>query len=240
MHRLLSKIESPLELHAMSAGELTELAGEIRDALCNLLSVRTAHFASNLGVVELCLALHSTFNFRRDRLARAGLSRSGVAVQANRLLERHEAAYGAYWKSYDFRSGAGRGNLVRFPLGPANLFQRHPFAEQAFVQDGGEIIFHLPNGLQGYMLVNGKEERINEGPADVVRDRGSLALSWVRFSDYTANRAELEAAARELFEVLTSGAVHLPAPRCLPLAQAAEAHRLLESGETTGALVLVP
>lgn len=75
---------------------------------------------------------------------------------------------------------------------------------------------------------------------NTLRDRGSLALSWVRFSDYTANRAELEAAARELFEVLTSGAVHLPAPRCLPLAQAAEAHRLLESGETTGALVLVP
>jgi NADPH2:quinone reductase len=75
---------------------------------------------------------------------------------------------------------------------------------------------------------------------NTLRDRGSLALSWVRFSDYTANRAELEAAARELFEMLTSSAVHLPAPRCLPLAQAAEAHRLLEGGETTGALVLVP
>ncbi len=36
--------------------------------LCNLLSTRPAHFASNLGVVELCLALHSVFDFRRDRL----------------------------------------------------------------------------------------------------------------------------------------------------------------------------
>ena len=75
---------------------------------------------------------------------------------------------------------------------------------------------------------------------NTLRDRGSLALSWVRFSDYTANRAELEAAARELFEVLMGGAVRLPEPRCLPLAEAAEAHRLLESGETTGTLVLVP
>ena len=40
----------------------------MRDVLCNLLSTRTAHFASNLGVVELALALHSVFDFRRDRL----------------------------------------------------------------------------------------------------------------------------------------------------------------------------
>ncbi len=40
----------------------------MREALCNLVSDRPAHFASNLGVVELCLALHLTFDFRRDRL----------------------------------------------------------------------------------------------------------------------------------------------------------------------------
>ncbi|MCA9135029.1 MAG: 1-deoxy-D-xylulose-5-phosphate synthase, partial [Planctomycetales bacterium] len=40
----------------------------IREVLCNLVATRTAHFASNLGVVELCLALHSVFDFRRDRL----------------------------------------------------------------------------------------------------------------------------------------------------------------------------
>jgi 1-deoxy-D-xylulose-5-phosphate synthase len=68
MHQLLSKIESAHDLHSMSVGELNMLAAEIRDVLCNLLSTRTAHFASNLGVVELCLALHSTFDFRRDRL----------------------------------------------------------------------------------------------------------------------------------------------------------------------------
>ena len=43
-------------------------ADEIRDVLCNLLEERTAHFASNLGVVELALALHSMFDFRHDRL----------------------------------------------------------------------------------------------------------------------------------------------------------------------------
>jgi 1-deoxy-D-xylulose-5-phosphate synthase len=40
----------------------------MRDELVRVLSIRPAHFASNLGVVELCLALHLTFDFSRDRL----------------------------------------------------------------------------------------------------------------------------------------------------------------------------
>src|ERR1043165_8003924 len=68
MDKLLAKIESPRDLAALSPAELEQLAAEMRDALCNLVANRTAHFASNLGVVELCLALHTTFDFRRDRL----------------------------------------------------------------------------------------------------------------------------------------------------------------------------
>jgi NADPH2:quinone reductase len=72
-----------------------------------------------------------------------------------------------------------------------------------------------------------------------LRDRGSLSVSWVRFSDYTADPAELQAAAQEVFGALASGALAAPTPHCLPLEAAAEAHRLLESGQTTGPLVLV-
>ena len=68
MHKLLSNIQSAESLRSMSLTELKQLADEIRDVLCNLLSTRSAHFASNLGVVELCLALHSVFDFREDRL----------------------------------------------------------------------------------------------------------------------------------------------------------------------------
>ena len=68
MDKLLSQIESPRDMQGMSVVQLNQLAGEIREALCNLVSHRTAHFASNLGVVELCLALHTTFDFSRDRL----------------------------------------------------------------------------------------------------------------------------------------------------------------------------
>ena len=89
-------------------------------------------------------------------------------LQQNRLVERHEACYGAYWKSYDFRTSDGPGQPVRFPLGP--VFEATPFDRQAFRHDGGEIIFNLPNGLQGYLLVDGKERRIDAGPMEVVSD----------------------------------------------------------------------
>ncbi|MDG2012082.1 MAG: 1-deoxy-D-xylulose-5-phosphate synthase [Pirellulaceae bacterium] len=68
MLQYLPEIESPKQLHGMSSGDLKKVAAEIREVLCDLLSNRTAHFASNLGVVELCLALHSEFDFLDDRL----------------------------------------------------------------------------------------------------------------------------------------------------------------------------
>lgn len=68
MDQILSTIESPRDLQKLSLRDLEQLAAEMRDALCHLVSNRTAHFASNLGVVELCLALHTTFDFSRDRL----------------------------------------------------------------------------------------------------------------------------------------------------------------------------
>ncbi len=68
MATILPRIASPADLHGLSDDELTQLAREMRDELVRVLSIRPAHFASNLGVVELCLALHLTFDFSRDRL----------------------------------------------------------------------------------------------------------------------------------------------------------------------------
>lgn len=67
-HALLSRLRDADDLKSLSLEQLQQVAKEIRDVLCNLLATRTAHFASNLGVVELCLALHTTFDFRHDRL----------------------------------------------------------------------------------------------------------------------------------------------------------------------------
>jgi 1-deoxy-D-xylulose-5-phosphate synthase len=68
MNDILSRIETPRDLRGLSLEELKQLAVEMRDALCRVVSLRSAHFASNLGVVELAIALHRVFDFSRDRL----------------------------------------------------------------------------------------------------------------------------------------------------------------------------
>jgi 1-deoxy-D-xylulose-5-phosphate synthase len=65
---VLRRIKSPADLKALSDSELHVLAGEMRAELIGVVGRRAAHFASNLGVVELCLALHLSFDFTRDRL----------------------------------------------------------------------------------------------------------------------------------------------------------------------------
>ncbi|MHB1423697.1 MAG: 1-deoxy-D-xylulose-5-phosphate synthase [Gemmataceae bacterium] len=68
MTALLPQINAPADLHKLTDAQLLELAQEMRDEMVRVLSIRPAHFASNLGVIELCLALHLTFDFSRDRL----------------------------------------------------------------------------------------------------------------------------------------------------------------------------
>src|SRR5690242_20926068 len=65
---LLARMGTPADLKALSDRELAQLADEMRAELIGVVGRRSAHFASNLGVVELCLALHLTFDFRQDRL----------------------------------------------------------------------------------------------------------------------------------------------------------------------------
>lgn len=68
MDSVLSTIRSPHDLQGLSLRQLEQLAAEIRETLCRIARTRTAHFASNLGVVELAIALHTTFDFSHDRL----------------------------------------------------------------------------------------------------------------------------------------------------------------------------
>jgi serine/threonine-protein kinase len=122
---------------------------------------------TNARELEKRLGVRVSRDILEAKVLRAGFNGSGVSGH-NRLVERHDALYGAYWKSYDFKTSAGRGNLFIFPLGPR--FEGNAFARHAFEHAGGEIIFHLPNRLQGYMLVNAKDERLNEGPVEIVND----------------------------------------------------------------------
>jgi serine/threonine-protein kinase len=126
----------------------------------------------NAGQLERILGVDAGKNIVNNQAKRAGFVKSGVSVHP-RLIERHPIADGAYWKSYDFKTSDGPGNFFLFPLGPR--FAGNPFEVHAFRHDGGEIIFNLPNGLQGYFLVDAEGRRINVGPIQVVRDKAEIA-----------------------------------------------------------------
>ena len=65
---LLQTIGSPADLKQLSVDQLTDLAAEIRNAICEQVKKSGGHLAPNLGVVELTIALHYVFDFGHDRL----------------------------------------------------------------------------------------------------------------------------------------------------------------------------
>ncbi|MCM2375113.1 1-deoxy-D-xylulose-5-phosphate synthase [Aporhodopirellula aestuarii] len=101
-HPLLAALPDARPLAGMSSETLEKMGGEIRDVLCNLLATRTAHFASNLGVVELCLALHAEFDFQHDRL----IWDTGHQIYPHKLVT------GRYSQ---FESIRTRGGLMGYP-----------------------------------------------------------------------------------------------------------------------------
>ncbi len=68
MGTLLEQINSPTDLKRLSAPQLRALAEEIRQFILTTVSTTGGHLASNLGVVELTLALHYVFDFKEDKL----------------------------------------------------------------------------------------------------------------------------------------------------------------------------
>src|ERR671926_308224 len=63
---LIERVSSPADLKALSLSEVNELAAEIRQFIVEAVSVTGGHLGSNLGAVELTLALHRVFESPRD------------------------------------------------------------------------------------------------------------------------------------------------------------------------------
>jgi mono/diheme cytochrome c family protein len=112
--------------------------------------------------LERLLQVDVPTDIKEETVVRAGFNDSGVSKN-NRLIQRHDAAYGAFWRSYDFAENTGRQNLFEHPLGPTA-------GETSFQHAGGEMIFHLPNGLHAYLLADGGGRRIDKGPVEIVSD----------------------------------------------------------------------
>ena len=92
------------------------------------------------------------------------------------------------------------------------------------------------------MLVSFGQSSGKIDPFDVgiLSAKGSLYVTRPTLMTYTASRADLEASAQALFDVVAGGAVRVTVNQTFPLAEAADAHRALESRRTTGSTILVP
>ncbi|MHC4876228.1 MAG: 1-deoxy-D-xylulose-5-phosphate synthase [Planctomycetota bacterium] len=99
---LLPEIKSPRDLDKFSPAQLEQLAAEIREALCSVVEDRAAHFASNLGVVELCIALHQVFDFSKDRL----IWDTGHQIYPHKLVT---------GRFQEFQSIRTRGGIMGYP-----------------------------------------------------------------------------------------------------------------------------
>jgi WD40 repeat protein/mono/diheme cytochrome c family protein len=128
---------------------------------------------TNLSELERQLRVDVALDIQQERVARAGFIGSGIS-RNNRLLERHDAMNGYYWRTYDFEAIPqnltdrdnllpDRRNLFAYPLGPGQT-------DNTFQHAAGEAIFSLPNGLQGYILINANNVRIDKGATAIVSD----------------------------------------------------------------------
>jgi hypothetical protein len=108
-------------------------------------------------------------NIDRGAVILSGVSRN------NRAAERYAAPHGAYWKSIDYATNKGNENIFRDPIDLHGV--------------GGEMIFNLPNGLQGYYLSTAAGDRLDAGPTEIVTDKFAEdkvvrnALSCIRCHD---------------------------------------------------------
>lgn len=106
---ILPRVGSPADLKSLSEKELKQLASEMRDELIGVVGRRAAHFASNLGVVELCLALHLTFDFSKDRL----IWDTGHQIYPHKLIT---------GRASDLHTIRTRGGLMGYPNPSESLY----------------------------------------------------------------------------------------------------------------------
>ena len=92
------------------------------------------------------------------------------------------------------------------------------------------------------MLVSFGQSSGKIDPFDVgiLSAKGSLYVTRPTLMTYTASRTDLEDSAQALFDVVGQGAVRVTVNQTFPLAEAAAAHRALESRQTTGSTLLMP
>lgn len=207
MQEILQNIHSPEDLRALDAKHYAQLAKEIRAELIQTISKNGGHLASNLGVVELTMALHLCFETPKDALV------WDVSHQCytHKLLTGRRAAFGTIRQShglsgftspkesaYDLFAAGHASTSVSSALGlaEARKLQGNPHFSVAVLGDGA-----LTGGLAYEALNNAGQSQarlivvLNDNEMSISRNVGALSryLSRVRSRPeyrYTKRRVE--------------------------------------------------
>lgn len=112
MSPFLSQIHSPADLKTLSQKELVSLAAEIREKILEVVSANGGHLATNLGSVELTLALHRVFDSPQDQ----------IIWDVGNQAYAHKLVTGRYEKFATIRKQGGLSGFLRRDESPHDQF----------------------------------------------------------------------------------------------------------------------
>ena len=117
---LLERINAPGEIKNLPASDMPALCEEIRQFLIKSVSETGGHLSSNLGVVELTVALHRVLDFPQDKL----LFDVGHQCYTHKLLTGRREGFAQLRRKTAFPAFPARGRAIVTPLLPATAVRR--------------------------------------------------------------------------------------------------------------------
>jgi 1-deoxy-D-xylulose-5-phosphate synthase len=211
----LDAIHEPGDLRRLGPDELADLAGEIRDFIVQAVAENSGHLGSNLGAVELTLALHRVFDSPRDPI----LWDTGHQAYVHKLVTgrrkmftqlRQEGGLSGYpcrdESEHDFVENSHASTILSYAYGLAAARDAHPH------RDGGHIVAVIGDGsLTGGMAYEALNNLGHSGRRVIVvlNDNGrsyaptvsklSHSLTEIRMNPvYVRRQRRLEQFLREL------------------------------------------
>lgn len=112
MKGVLERIESPADLKGLTPQERRILAAEIRETILNVVSKTGGHLASNLGTVELTIALHTVWDAPKDII----IFDTGHQAYPHKLLTGRRDQF------HTIRQGGGLSGFLRREESPYDVF----------------------------------------------------------------------------------------------------------------------
>ncbi len=207
------------------------------------------------GMTAHCLS-HSVYPIQANDTVLIHAAGSGVGLLLVQMAKRRAATV------IGTASSTEKAELAR-SVGADHMidYTQNDFAEATMRLTRGEGVQAVYDGIgrdtfdgglrvlraKGHMVVYG----LTSGwvpPFDINRlsgitgsgNKGSLFLTWATNSDYTSSREDLLWRARDVLGWAADGSLRMPIAHRLPLLEAAEAHRLIESRRVTGKILLMP